>query len=156
MAKSTTSKTWVASVIRLIAVPSEITAVRIGRPMATIDPKTMSRITIAPIRLISSLEPPSCSLKRTVSIGCPPSSTWRPSPAALFASVITSSRSPTGMSFENLSNESEAKAIVPSSEICCSAWNGETTAVMCGIFAIAARVGSIWPLKSSIEPDSAL
>ena len=92
-ANSAVSKTWVPSVTRLSPTPSANSAVTSGRPIATTEPKVISRITIAASSPIAKEE--SCSSSaRASSIGWPPSSTWRPSPAAAWPIAMTFLPSP--------------------------------------------------------------
>ena len=62
-ANSAVSKTWVPSVTRLRPTPSANSAVRIGRPIATTEPKVSSRMTTAASRPIAKEESPSSSAR---------------------------------------------------------------------------------------------
>ena len=82
-AKLAVSKTWVPRVTRLIPTPSANSAVTIGNPIATTEPKVIRRTTIAASRPMKNEESPSsCSASW---IGLPPSSTSSPSPSAPWA-----------------------------------------------------------------------
>ena len=83
-AKFAVSKTWVPSVTRLRPTPSANSAVSSGSPIATTEPKVSSRMMTAASSPIANEESPPSSW-RASSTGWPPSSTWRPSPAAAWA-----------------------------------------------------------------------
>ncbi len=85
-ANSAVSKTWVPSVTRLSPTPSANSAVMIGSPIATTEPKVSSRMTTAASRPIEE-GGVAFFFVAASSIGWPPSSTWRPSPAAPAAVV---------------------------------------------------------------------
>ena len=71
-----TTRTWVSSSSSAMPMPSPKSAVRIGRPMATTDPKASSMIRMAAVMPMPSLEPGAAVA--TDEIGLPPSATWNP------------------------------------------------------------------------------
>ena len=83
-ANSAVLKTWVKRVITLIPTPRAKSAVRIGNPIATTEPKLISSTTIAARTPIPSDELSSSS-PRTSSAGEPPTSTFSPPPPAAWA-----------------------------------------------------------------------
>jgi len=113
--KSLVSSTWVASVTRLSPVPSATSAVTIGRPMATTEPKVSSSTAIAATIAIASLR--LSRLRRsTRCTGGPPASTCRPGRAAARAVSTTARTADRGSSNDRRSNCTVANAVRPSRE----------------------------------------
>jgi len=97
------------------AVPSPSSAVTIGSPIATNEPKAISSTTIAAARPTAPAAPKETSW--TCSIAAPPSSTCREGARACSAPEMTRSTVGFESSGASLSNVTVANAIRPSPEI---------------------------------------
>ena len=96
--------------------PTPTRAVRIGRPMATTDPKASSMTTTAASRPIISLDPGAA--ETTCSAGAPPTATCRPGRAKLSAVAMTRRTAPAGRSAAAASNWTTTKPIRRSGDSC--------------------------------------
>ena len=96
--------------------PSATSAVTMGRPMATTEPKVSRSTPIAATIAIPSLRP-SRLRRSTRCTGGPPASTRRPGLAAERAVATTARTAARGRSKDRRSNCTEANAVRPSREI---------------------------------------
>ena len=85
VANSGTEVAWESSSTTAKPTPMPNRAVRMGRPMASTEPKAISRMTMAAMRPIASVLPGG---RRVVKMS-PPPSTWRPGPLASLMSDLS-------------------------------------------------------------------
>ena len=100
---------WLSATRTPKPMPTPTRAVRIGRPMATTDPKASSMTTTAASSPIISLDPGAA--ETTCSTGAPPTATCRPGRAKLRAVSITRQTAPAGRSAAAASNWTTTKPI---------------------------------------------
>ena len=97
-----TTRTWVKSSNKATPTPRPKSAVMMGSPIATTEPKASSMMMMAARMPIPSLAPGAAAA--TDEMGAPPSATWKPGRWAACAVLITSWMAPDGRSAVAASN----------------------------------------------------
>ncbi len=121
--------TWPSSPISDRPAPMPSSAVAIGSPMASSEPKAISRMTAAAATPTPSVGPPyGVSSRSTTS---PPRLNVTPCPEAAVASFISDVASPLEMLAPAMSNCTVENAMCPSRDICPGVVYGSLTAVTC-------------------------
>ena len=136
------STTWLPSPITPSPAPRPSSAVRIGRPIASSEPKVMSSTATAASRPIAVAKPrPACW---ACWIASPPSSTCRAEDFADWAVSMTRWIAVFGSWFARWSNSTVAKPIVPDFETAFApASYGLTTPATCGRRSMRRSTGAI-------------